>query len=281
MIVNFAEAQNQDTTSTETEWLVTALESMPDFDDGYKKLSDLIKSNLRQPYPIREEKKVYVKCLVDTLGFTHCHEVLKHTDSLLDEEALRVCRLIKFDKPAKQSDKPVNVDYIIPVTFLPESTEHMSVCIQDDNCINEPCGTITNILATYNGITFQTTDTVFVWPIYLWNCSTAFFINGYYISDTLLEKLKIEEKELVKPNGTKYDKVVSWFVPEYCNDEVRDCYKHIDCFFFTKLPMIINGKEYVEKPTITKDDLTKKGIVVSAYRKRNLFKEDKIILEVK
>lgn len=112
--------------------LVSALESFPSFNNDRKgeKLSHIIRTNLNYTDTITEQKIVYVRFLVDTLGNTHNHEILLHVDDLLDEEALRVCRLIKFDNPAKQHGKPVCIYYTIPVDFsIPCSTEKKRNCI--------------------------------------------------------------------------------------------------------------------------------------------------------
>ena len=60
---------------------------------------------------------VYVEFIVDTLGFTINHKVIRGVRQDIDDEALRIARLIKFDKPALQRGKPVEVKYCLPIIF--------------------------------------------------------------------------------------------------------------------------------------------------------------------
>ena len=60
--------------------------------------------------------------MVDKQGFTHNHEVIKGVNEQLDTEALRICKLIKFDYPAKQLGEPVNLIYYQRIKFEPKDT---------------------------------------------------------------------------------------------------------------------------------------------------------------
>lgn len=104
--------------------LITIVESMPSFDNDkdYDKLSEIIQSNLIGLDTITICKTIYIELLVDTIGNTHNHKVLTPTNSMLDREALRVCRLIKFDHPAMQRGHPVSIKYVVPVRFEPKRT---------------------------------------------------------------------------------------------------------------------------------------------------------------
>ncbi len=90
-----------------------------DKDRSYNKLLNLIKDNLMQIDTLEKTEVVYVQFQIDTIGFTHHHKVLRGVNERLDAEALRVCRLIKFDHPAKQGGKPVNIIYSLPIKFEP------------------------------------------------------------------------------------------------------------------------------------------------------------------
>lgn len=105
-----------------TRW---SYESMPSFDhDGkQKKLYKLINENLAQFDTLTKTETVYVRFLVDTLGATHQHKVMKGVNPQLDEEALRVCRLIKFDHPAMQGGKPAETFYTVPIRFEPPQAQ--------------------------------------------------------------------------------------------------------------------------------------------------------------
>lgn len=107
--------------------IIFALESAPVYKGGTEAFLKMIKTNLIYPQSAlmdSVEGKVYVQFWVDTIGNTTNHIILKGVRNDLDEEALRVARLIKFDKPAMQRGKTVRVKYNLPVEFkLPGKTE--------------------------------------------------------------------------------------------------------------------------------------------------------------
>lgn len=107
---------------------VWSYESMPVFDNDRKqdKLFKLIKDNLAQFDNLTKPETVYVRFLVDTLGVTLRHEVVKGVKQQLNEEALRVCRLIKYDRPAMRGGKPAETTYIVPIRFEPTQTQATS-----------------------------------------------------------------------------------------------------------------------------------------------------------
>lgn len=63
------------------------------------------------------EGKIFVSFYVDTLGNTFNHKIINEVRNDLDQEAIRVTRLIKFEKPAMHNGRPVEVKYTIPVEF--------------------------------------------------------------------------------------------------------------------------------------------------------------------
>ncbi len=65
----------------------------------------------------RIEGRVFVRFWVDTLGYTAEHKITKGIRADLDEEALRVARLIKFDKPAMNRGKPIGIWFHLPIAF--------------------------------------------------------------------------------------------------------------------------------------------------------------------
>lgn len=73
-------------------------------------------------YPLSAQKdsiegRVFVSFMIDTLGNTLGHVVVRGIREDLNQEALRVARLIKFDAPAQQKDKPIEIRFVIPVDF--------------------------------------------------------------------------------------------------------------------------------------------------------------------
>lgn len=63
------------------------------------------------------EGKVFVTYVVDKLGFTKNHSIEKSVRPDLDKEAIRVTKLIKYDRPAMYKGKPVLFTYTVPVVF--------------------------------------------------------------------------------------------------------------------------------------------------------------------
>lgn len=92
-------------------------ESMPIFRGN---ILDFIETNIIYPPSALNdsiEGKIFVSFYVDTLGNTINHKIVNEIRNDLNEEALRVTRLIKFDKPAMLNGKPTEVKYILPVEF--------------------------------------------------------------------------------------------------------------------------------------------------------------------
>ena len=98
-------------------------DSWPSFDnDRYQeKLNDFIQTNLIQIDTLNSTRIVYVQFEVDTLGFTYHHIVLKGINQQLNSEAVRVCKLIKFDHPAMKGGKPASFTYLLPIKFEPKT----------------------------------------------------------------------------------------------------------------------------------------------------------------
>ena len=103
------------------EELIFYFDTPPSFDHGgfVDRLNEIIYGNLMRIDNLKETQVVYVQFVIDTLGFTHDHNVLRGVNEQLDAEALRVSRLIKFDHPAKQLGKPISIKYVIPIKFQP------------------------------------------------------------------------------------------------------------------------------------------------------------------
>jgi len=103
----------------EAEEIIMVVESHPEYLGGLSELIKFIKTNLEYPTDTVLLKKitVYVQFYIDEKGETFGHRVLNSCENYFDEEALRVAKLIKFDKPAMQRGKPVIMRFILPFTF--------------------------------------------------------------------------------------------------------------------------------------------------------------------
>lgn len=96
------------------------VDKMPEFPGGQDSLLAFISSHLQYPEKARKrgiEGKVMVGFVVDKSGKVRDEEVKRSVDPLLDNEALRVIRLMPDWVPGIQSDKAVNVSFVLPLAF--------------------------------------------------------------------------------------------------------------------------------------------------------------------
>ena len=96
------------------------VEEMPSFPGGEKALMDFIYANIQYPEIAKENNiqgKVILRFCVTYKGGVDQVQVIKPVDPSLDNEAVRVIKLLPAWKPGKQGGKPVNVWYSVPVTF--------------------------------------------------------------------------------------------------------------------------------------------------------------------
>lgn len=87
------------------------------------------------------EGRVVVSFAIDTLGNTFDHVVVRGIRDDLDQEALRVARLIKYDTPAMQKDKLIMVKFVIPVDFslkYDQIIRNNSICDPWESNTNSP-----------------------------------------------------------------------------------------------------------------------------------------------
>ena len=98
----------------------TIVEHPPVFPGGESALLKFISDNVTYPATAKEKSiqgKVFVRFVITKQGKVTSEEIVKGVDPILDEEALRVVRLMPDWKPGKQRGVPVNVSYIIPIQF--------------------------------------------------------------------------------------------------------------------------------------------------------------------
>jgi TonB family protein len=96
------------------------VEQMPEYPGGSQALLDFINNNLKYPYSAKADKtegRVIVRFIVNAKGHVEDAVVLKGVHPLLDAEALRVVNLLSGWMPGAEGGKPVNVWYMLPVTF--------------------------------------------------------------------------------------------------------------------------------------------------------------------
>jgi protein TonB len=93
---------------------------MPEFPGGKDSLEAFIKANLKYPRSARENKiegTVQTEFTVETDGSLSDIKVKKAVSPKLDDEAVRLIKLMPKFKPGKQQGKAVRVIYSVPVTF--------------------------------------------------------------------------------------------------------------------------------------------------------------------
>lgn len=98
------------------------VESMPMYPGGDAALLQFIKENTNYPEELKKEKiegRVIVRFMVTPDGTVDGISVLKGVHPLIDAEAIRLVQQLKGWKPGMQGGKPVNVWYMVPVTFTP------------------------------------------------------------------------------------------------------------------------------------------------------------------
>ena len=97
------------------------VEVMPEFRGGDDARLKFLMENVFYPKKAREEKlqgKVYVGFIVEADGSLTNFSIIRSSGhSVLDEEALRVVKLMPNWIPGKQRGKPVRVQYMMHIIF--------------------------------------------------------------------------------------------------------------------------------------------------------------------
>ena len=96
------------------------VEEMPAFPGGDKALMDFIYANIQYPEIAKENNiqgRVILRFCVTYKGGVDQVQIIRGVDKALDDEAVRVIKMLPAWKPGKQGGKPVNVWYSVPVTF--------------------------------------------------------------------------------------------------------------------------------------------------------------------
>lgn len=100
---------------------VSVVQVQPEFPGGTDSLQSFLKRNLSYPDSAklnRIQGRVYVGFLIDKKGKIKEEKVLNGVSDILDNEALRVVRLMPQWTPGTAGGSPVSVQYILPVDFI-------------------------------------------------------------------------------------------------------------------------------------------------------------------
>ena len=107
-----------DTTRGAVYYLV---EEMPMYPGGIDELRKFIANNIRYPVYAQEngiEGKVYVTFVIETDGSVNSFKIERGIHPVLNEEAIRVLKLMPRWEPGKQRGENVRVKYTVPVGFI-------------------------------------------------------------------------------------------------------------------------------------------------------------------
>ncbi|HUX58271.1 MAG TPA: energy transducer TonB [Bacteroidales bacterium] len=98
----------------------TVVEEMPVFPGGDSALLAYIGQNTKYPALAKTNKvegRVIIRFCVTKAGGVDRVTVLKGVDPELDAESIRVVNTLPRFMPGKQGGKPVDVWYMVPITF--------------------------------------------------------------------------------------------------------------------------------------------------------------------
>jgi TonB family protein len=100
---------------------VSVSQSQPEYPGGSDSLFLFLNRNLEYPEQASLDGihgKVWIGFLVDKEGKIKEERILKSVDEALDNEALRLVRLMPLWKPGMINNEPVDMQYILPIEFI-------------------------------------------------------------------------------------------------------------------------------------------------------------------
>jgi periplasmic protein TonB len=96
------------------------IETMPEFPGGTDGLFKVMREHLKYPESARKDNvsgKVFVGFVIDTLGNVTDVKIVRGVRDDLDNEAMRVVKLLNGWTPGTQNGKKVKVAYSLPINF--------------------------------------------------------------------------------------------------------------------------------------------------------------------
>lgn len=96
------------------------VEAMPEFPGGESARIEFLRSNIKYPQIAKEsgiQGKVYVTFVVERDGSVTDVQILRGIGGGCDEEAVRVVKIMPKWNPGKQRNKPVRVQFNMPIVF--------------------------------------------------------------------------------------------------------------------------------------------------------------------
>ena len=114
------QTEKNDTIKVVEDVIFVIVEQMPEFPDGEKALHKFLIDNIVYPKEAREKKldgRVVIGFVVEPDGSLTNFTIVRGVDPILNEEALRVAKLMPNWNPGKQRGKPVRVQFMVPITI--------------------------------------------------------------------------------------------------------------------------------------------------------------------
>lgn len=102
------------------EKIYTKVDKMPEYKGGDKELIKFIINNVTYPEDSKSKNiqgKVFISFIVNTDGSLSDYNVEKSVNKELDDEALRVVKLMPVWIPGNEKGKPVKVKMQLPIEF--------------------------------------------------------------------------------------------------------------------------------------------------------------------
>lgn len=114
--INYVELPHDAILQVPEDHIFSVVDEMPEFPGGMPALMEFIRKNLRHDKAEKKER-VIIQIVVDKEGNATNPVVLRSTNPVLDEEALRIVSLMPKWKPGRQVGKNRNVKFVFPVAF--------------------------------------------------------------------------------------------------------------------------------------------------------------------
>jgi len=116
----FIFSQQDSTNKTEEVIFDGIAETMPEYPGGQAEMIKFIIKNIEYPTIAQENNisgKVYVRFVVEKDGNISDIKVVRGVSPELDQEAIRVIKMMPKWKPGTQRGEPVRVTFTLPINF--------------------------------------------------------------------------------------------------------------------------------------------------------------------
>lgn len=120
VLAKIAFAQQQSQVQSDEDKIFSFVEDSAEFPGGLGALTNYLSRKLKYPKEARKAKiegKVTVQFVIERDGSISNVEIMKGVHQDLDNEAMRVVKLMPKWKPGKQGGKEVRQSYALPLTF--------------------------------------------------------------------------------------------------------------------------------------------------------------------